>query len=85
MNVGIKEASRACTIAARLSLMRPTCRLYTSPTLFVQARWSIHSTSWKVNSQKSTYRMLHSLPLWERRMAYFSILELIARHKIWEQ
>ena len=29
--------------------------------------------------------MLHSLPLWERRMAYFSILELIAKQKIWKQ
>ena len=31
----------------------------------------IHPSAWKGNSQKSTYRMLHSLPLWERRMAYF--------------
>jgi hypothetical protein len=37
------------------------------------------------NSQKSNYSLLHSLLLWERRMAYFSALELIAKHKIWEQ
>jgi hypothetical protein len=36
------------------------------------------------NSPKSTYRMLHGMPLWERRMAYFPALELIAKHKIWE-
>jgi hypothetical protein len=29
--------------------------------------------------------MLHGMPLWERRMAYFPALELIAQHKIWEQ
>jgi hypothetical protein len=29
--------------------------------------------------------MLHSLPLWERRMAYFPALELIAKHEKWEQ
>jgi hypothetical protein len=28
--------------------------------------------------------MLHNLPLWERRMAYFPALELIAKHKISE-
>jgi hypothetical protein len=36
-------------------------------------------------SPKSTYRMLHSLPLWERRMAYFPAMELIAKHKIMKQ
>jgi hypothetical protein len=29
--------------------------------------------------------MLHSLPLWEQRMAYFPALEVIAKHKIWKQ
>jgi hypothetical protein len=29
--------------------------------------------------------ILHGLPLWERRMAYFPALELIAKHKIWQQ
>jgi hypothetical protein len=37
------------------------------------------------NSRNSTYRILHRLPLWERRIAYFTALELIAKHKIWEQ
>src|SRR5215213_11841445 len=31
----------------------------------------IHLSAQKRNSQRSTYRMLHSLPLWERRMTYF--------------
>jgi hypothetical protein len=34
---------------------------------------------------EATYRMLYGMPLWERRMAYFPALELIAKHKIWEQ
>jgi hypothetical protein len=42
-------------------------------------------SAWKWNSQKFTYRMLHSLPLWEQRMAYFHALELTAKHKIMEQ
>jgi hypothetical protein len=29
--------------------------------------------------------MLHSMPLWERRMVYFPALELIAKHMILEQ
>jgi hypothetical protein len=29
--------------------------------------------------------MLQGMPLWERRMAYFLALELIVKHKIWEQ
>jgi hypothetical protein len=41
--------------------------------------------AWKANPPNSTYRMLHSLPLWEQRMAYFPALGLIAQHKIWEQ
>ena len=45
----------------------------------------IHPSAWKGNSQKSTYRMLYGMPLWERRMAYFPALELIAKHEIWEQ
>jgi hypothetical protein len=28
--------------------------------------------------------VLHNPHLWERRMAYFPALELIAKHKIWE-
>jgi hypothetical protein len=28
--------------------------------------------------------MVHSPHLWERRMAYFPALELIAMHKIWD-
>jgi hypothetical protein len=42
----------------------------------------IHRSAWKVKSQKSISKILHSLPLWERRMAYFFALELIAKHKI---
>jgi hypothetical protein len=29
--------------------------------------------------------MLYGMPLWERRMANFPALELIAKHEIWEQ
>jgi hypothetical protein len=47
--------------------------------------WAIHRIAWKGNSRNSTYRMLHSLPLWEQMMAYFPALELFDRHKIWEQ
>ena len=36
-----------------------------------------------MDSQKSGSTILHSLPLWERRMAYFPALEIIAKHKIW--
>ena len=45
----------------------------------------IQRSAWNSNSQKSISPILHSLPLWERRMAYFPALELIAKHKIWEQ
>jgi hypothetical protein len=45
----------------------------------------IHPSAWKGNSQKSISTILHSLPLRERRMTYFPALELIAKHKIWEQ
>src|SRR5215212_9896126 len=41
-----------------------------------QANGAIHRSAWKGNSQKSISTILHSLPLWEQRMAYFSILEL---------
>jgi hypothetical protein len=44
----------------------------------------IHRIAWKGNSPKSISTILHSLPPWERRMAYFPALELIAKHKIWE-
>lgn len=36
-------------------------------------------------SPKSTYTLLYGMLLWERRMAYFHALKLIAKHKIWEQ
>jgi hypothetical protein len=40
----------------------------------------IHRSTWKVDSQKSISTIiLHSLPLWERRMGYFPTLELIAK------
>jgi hypothetical protein len=39
----------------------------------------------KVNSQQVISTILHSPHLWERRMAHFSALELIAKHMIWEQ
>ena len=45
----------------------------------------MHQSAWKGNSQKSTYRMLHSLPLWEQMMSYFYALELVAKHKIWQE
>jgi hypothetical protein len=45
----------------------------------------MHQSAWKGNSQKSTYRTLHSLPLWEQMMAYFYALELVAKHKIWQE
>jgi hypothetical protein len=45
----------------------------------------IHPIAGKGNSQKSISTILHRLPLWERSMAYFSALELVARHTIWEQ
>jgi hypothetical protein len=45
----------------------------------------IHRSAWKGNSQKSISTILDSLPLWERRMAYFPALELIAKHKISEE
>ena len=38
-----------------------------------------------MNSTKSISTILHSLPLWERRMTYFPALELIAQHKLLEQ
>jgi hypothetical protein len=44
-----------------------------------------HTSAWKGNSQKSTYRMLHSLPVLEQRIAYFPALELVAKLKIREQ
>ena len=44
----------------------------------------IHRIAWKGNSPKSISTIPHSLPPWERRMAYFPALELIAKHKIWE-
>jgi hypothetical protein len=45
----------------------------------------IHRSAWKGNSQKSISRIVHGLPLWEQRMAYGPTLELIAKHKVWEQ
>ena len=45
----------------------------------------IHRSSWNRNSQKSISTNLHSLPLRERRMAYFPALELSAKHSIWEE
>jgi hypothetical protein len=45
----------------------------------------IYRSAWKGNSPKSISMISHSLPLWERRMASFPALELIAQHKIWEQ
>jgi hypothetical protein len=45
----------------------------------------IHRSAWKGYSRKSISTILHSLPLWERRMAYFPALELIAKHKTREQ
>jgi hypothetical protein len=45
----------------------------------------IHPTSGKETSPKCISTILHSLPLWEQRMAYFHALESIARHKLWEQ
>jgi hypothetical protein len=45
----------------------------------------IHRSSWNRISQKSISTNLHSLPLWERRMAYFPALVLSDKHKIWEE
>jgi predicted acetyltransferase len=36
-------------------------------------------------SAQSISRNLHGLSLWEQRMAYSHALELIAKHKIWEE
>jgi hypothetical protein len=38
----------------------------------------IHWSAWKGYSPKSISMISHSLPLWERRMASFPALELIA-------
>ena len=37
-----------------------------------------------MDSRKSISTILHRQPLLERRIAYFPALELIAKHKIWE-
>ena len=55
------------------------------PDLLAPCRALIHRSAWKENSQKSISTILHGLPLWERRMAYFPALELVAKHKLLEQ
>jgi len=45
----------------------------------------IHRSAWKENSPKCITTILHSLPLWERRMAHSPALQLVTKHKIWEQ
>ena len=45
-----------------------------------------HTSAWKCTSEKSTYRVLHSLPLWERRIAYFpapAIAMLLVNFSAW--
>jgi hypothetical protein len=81
----IAEASHRASLAARgdrSGLLRPLLAA------FVASIWDPFRFSKqfrKGNSQKSISTILHSQNLWERGMAQFPALELIAKHKIGEK